>query len=544
MINPSKTLRERYLDLARGEREHYLDRAKEASKLTLPSLIRENWENATEDLYTPYQSVGGRGVQNLSAKMLLALFPPTTSFFRLLVSEQALEEIPEEQRDVIRSEVEDSLREYEQAVFEELEDSPFRAAVTETLKHLLITGNAVFFVGSNQRFRNYSIEDYVVARDVDGNLLELIVRETVDKKVIEEYTVDESKPELPSQQTGLPSDGNANHVHLFTSCRRVEGDTFLITQEIKDKIVFEQELPEEEVPYLVVRLTEATGEAYGRSYVEHLIGDLQSLESLSQSIVQTAAMASKTVYFVNPGSMVRPKALAEAENGAVLAGLATDVSVLQNQKGADLNIVNSIVQELNQRLGLAFLLFENAVRDSERTTAFEVQALVNSLEQVLAGVYAVLNQTFVRPFLRQTIKRLIAEQKLQELPESVKLIVSTGLTNLGRISELEKLQQFQQTVIQAVGPELAMQFIDPAELVNRIANSIGVEKKGLVKTKRQIQEEQEAAQAQQEMMQAQQMQQQLLVNAGNEMIKASTDPEKSAMMQEQLAAMQEEIQPE
>lgn len=535
-------IQKRYDKLAMGERQHFLDRARDASKLTIPSMIRENWEGATDDLDQPYQSVGGRGIQNLSSKLLLALFPPTTPFFRLLVSESDLKEIPEDQRDLIRGEIEDSLAEIEQAIFEKIEASTFRVTVMEALKHLVVAGNAIFYIGAKNEFRTYSLEDYTVARDMEGNLLEIIVRERVAKEVAAEYTLNQKADDLlPSADSSLPST-KIDHCVMFTSCRRNKSGKFDIVQEISGKpVAVVKDVAEEDLPYLVIRLTASTGEAYGRGYVEHLIGDLLSLESLSQSIVQAAALASKVTYFVRPGSLVRPKALAESENGAVLAGEAADVTVLQAQKGNDLNTVNAIAQQLEQRLGLAFLLFENAVRDSERTTAFEVQSLVQSLEQVLAGVYAVMNQTLVRPFLNVMIKRMTEDGEIPKLPDAVKLVISTGLTNLGRISELERLTQFYQMAVQFFGPELAMQHIDPTELINRMATSIGIEKKGLVKSRQQIEEEKAAQQEALMQQQAQEQMQQLAVNAGNSMINAAADPEQSALMEERLAEMQQQI---
>jgi hypothetical protein len=482
------SIKHRYGKLANGEREHFLERARESSKLTLPSFIREEHERGETFLSQPYQSVGARGVMNLSNKLLLSLFPPSTPFFRLLVSEQDLAEIPEDQRDVVRGEIDDSLREIEQAVYETLENSNFRAKINELMKHLIVAG---------------------VARDIEGNMLECIIRERMSKEVADQYDISPNDGVLPSNQPDLPSSEQSDEIHLYTSVKRVKDDVFEVSQELNGVLITKPiEFTEDELPYLVVRLTDATGESYGRGYVESVFGDLASLESLSQSVIQTAAIASKTVFFVNPGSLVRPKALAEAENGAVLPGLAQDVTTLQSQRGVDLNIVNNIIQGLEQRLGLAFLLFESAVRDSERTTAFEINKLVESLETVMVGTYAVLNQTLARPFIELTIKRMTEAGEIPELPESVKLIISTGVSNLGRLSELDRLQQFVSLAMNAVGPEIALQLINPEELVNRIATSVGVEKKGLVKTSRQLAEERAIAeeQARQQAMQEQAMQ--------------------------------------
>ena len=66
-----------------SERETFLDRARDSSKLTLPTLIPpSNYSNATK-YSTPFNSVGARGVNNLASKLLLSLVPPNAPFFRL-----------------------------------------------------------------------------------------------------------------------------------------------------------------------------------------------------------------------------------------------------------------------------------------------------------------------------------------------------------------------------------------------------------------------------------------------------------------------------
>jgi hypothetical protein len=96
--------------------------------------------------------------------------------------------------------------------------------------------------------------------------------------------------------------------------------------------------------------------------------------------------------------------------------------------------------------------------------------------------------------------------------------------------------------IQFFGPELAMKHIDATELINRMATSIGVEKKGLVKSRNQIAEEEAAQQEALMQQQAREQMNQLAVNAGNSLINAAGDPEQSALMEQRLAEMQEQIQ--
>ena len=63
-------------------RSIYLRRAIDCSKLTVPSLVPESdqyngWAGeAYNKLPSLYQGAGGNGVNNISAKLLLSLYPP------------------------------------------------------------------------------------------------------------------------------------------------------------------------------------------------------------------------------------------------------------------------------------------------------------------------------------------------------------------------------------------------------------------------------------------------------------------------------------
>jgi hypothetical protein len=85
--------RERYVKLS-SDRAQFLTTARQASDLTLPYLIRdeETYNKSSKVLKTPWQSVGAKGVVTLASKLMLALLPPQTSFFKLQVNDIELGE--------------------------------------------------------------------------------------------------------------------------------------------------------------------------------------------------------------------------------------------------------------------------------------------------------------------------------------------------------------------------------------------------------------------------------------------------------------------
>ena len=84
--------RELYSKLS-SDRSQFLDVAVEASELTLPYLVtRDVHYKGTKTLLQPFQSVGAKAVVTLAAKLMLALVPPQTAFFKLQVRDDKLGE--------------------------------------------------------------------------------------------------------------------------------------------------------------------------------------------------------------------------------------------------------------------------------------------------------------------------------------------------------------------------------------------------------------------------------------------------------------------
>ena len=479
------------------ERENFLLRARRCSELTLPLVIRDKYLNKdTGDISfdTPWQSLGARGVNNLASNLMLSLFPSSMPFFRLLVSDNAFEDFGDEMEQV-KAEVDESLASIERTVLEELENKNLRPTIFESLKGLLIAGNALVYVQPDGDVRSYSIEDYVVHRDISGNVTDIIIREQISPQVAENLGV------LPSENDDELKDSS---IEIFT-CVELMDDKYYTYQEVKGKIIDSTKEYYElsKLPFLALRMTKATGESYGRSYVEGLYGDLKSLEGLQKAIVEAAAIASKVVFMVNPASTTRARSIARAENGDVISGVSNDVTTLQANKGNDMAVAFQASQSLERRLSYAFNLLDASLPTKGMTTATEINAIVNSLEKVLAGAYSMLSSEFMQPLVRSIINRLTDEGTIPALPKEVKLIISTGISALGRTSDLERIQQFVGMATQMT-PEAYGQVVDQRALMQALVRAVGVDSEILKSDERLQEEQQQAMLAQQQQMEQQQ----------------------------------------
>ena len=137
--------RERYSKLA-TDRSQFLETAVECSELTLPYLVIDDLtqRGGKQNLKQPWQSVGAKAVVTLAAKLMLAILPPQTSFFKLQVSDDKL---GEELDPTMRSELDLSFSKMERMIMDYVAASNDRVVVHQALKHLIVSGNALIFMG-------------------------------------------------------------------------------------------------------------------------------------------------------------------------------------------------------------------------------------------------------------------------------------------------------------------------------------------------------------------------------------------------------------
>lgn len=497
--SPPETAASRY-ELLSTERSPHLERARSAARLTIPALLPPGGHSGSSTLYTPFQSIGSRGVNHLSAKLLLALFPPGSSFFRYDLDPLVLTELAEKAEaegialEDARGEFDEALSRVERSVVSHMEQKSARATLSEALKHLIVAGN-VLLVIMEDGFRLHHLDRFVVKRDEAGNALEIVLKTTLSKVAL--------APEvraLAEKITPDPNDkdGNAS-VDVYTRLVR-EGNRWRIWQEVADTVVPESEgsYPLDKCPYLPLRWTKVDGEDYGRGLVEENIGDLLSLEACSQAIVEYAGISAKTLFFINPSGTTSQKDVSEAPNGAVLEGLASDITVLRVEKLADFQVTHTTASDLAHRLSQVFLLFSSIQRDAERVTAEEIRAMANELEQALGGVYSILAQELQRPMVARLTAMLQRQGKVPPLPDqAVSPQIITGLEGLGRTTDLMKLELLIRGLQESFGPQAVAEYVNPGAYLRRKAAALGIDIEGVIRSEDEVQKERQRTQQQQ-----------------------------------------------
>ena len=518
--------KERYNQLTSG-RTQFLDTAVECSELTLPYLVTQDDNyKGKRTLLQPWQSVGAKAVVTLSAKLMLATLPPQTSFFKLQVRDDKLGETLDP---MMRTELDLSFSKIERLIMDYIAASSDRVVVHQALKHLIVSGNALIFMGKDG-LKHYPLQRYVVNRDGNGNVIEIITKELVSRKVL---GIAPPPNEKPTGQYGA----NEDDAEVYTCVKMDESSgNWRWHQEVDDMILegSQSTAPKKASPWLVLRFNTVDGEDYGRGRVEEFLGDLRSLNGLSQALVEGSSVASKVIFLVSPSATTKPGTLSKAGNGAIIQGRPEDVGVVQVGKTADFATAAQLAATIEKRILEAFLVMN--IRNAERVTAEEVRLTQLELEQSLGGIFSLLTVEFLVPYLNRTLLILQRSNQIPRLPKDVvRPKIVAGINSLGRGQDNESLTRFMSTIAQTLGPEALTRYIDPSEAIKRLAAAQGIDVLNLVLTNEQLDQAQQEAQGQQ-------AQQSLLDQTGQLAGTPLMDPEKNPELAEQAAMAVQNLQ--
>lgn len=524
------SLRSRYTSLA-TDRQPFLNRAYQCSRLTIPTLIPRETErtdkNTIIDTPQPWQSIGAMGVNTLSAKLSMTLLPAQTPFYQLVMGAKEREELlglEGDERAAMAAGIEAKLQRLEQDILEDLELSPLRPIVFNMFKHLLAAGNYALY--ADDEAKGFPMDRFVVVRDGSGNVLEGIVRETVSPMALPEEWL---KKVSEGNQQAQDDIAKGKDLDIYTCVKRVGKNAWVTWQEVLD-----EEVPKtrgrytnENNPWIFLRMIVVDGEDYGRSYVEELYGDLQSAEDLSKSIVQGGMIAAQCRWLVKPSGMTDIDDLEESNNGDFVPGQADDVQALRAEKLADFQHAANVLQTVTSRLERAFLMTASIQRQAERVTAHEISLMSQELEDTLGGYYTLLAREFQLPLIQRWVSKMQKEGRLPKFPKnSIRPKIVTGIDALGRGHNLQRLRGFFQDVLAYAQVKQGMgnKFSDD-EVIQRLANGHGLDATGMVIPDEVIQQQQAEQQA---LMAQQAIAEKAAGPAAGALAQAATQPQQAA----------------
>jgi hypothetical protein len=441
---------------------------------------------------------------SLSSKLMLALFPTQTSFFKLQVDESKLGEVVDTQANPnVKTELEQHLAIIERQIQDNIAESSDRIVLNQALKHAIVTGNGLCYMGKDS-MKFYPLNRYVVDRDGSDNVIEIITKESISEEILEldpiyneVLKLKEGSYKSESKEDDADDPISMSDKTIYTRVY-LEDNKWCWYQEVDGIIIPKTRghAPKDTSPWIVIRFNVVDGECYGRGRVEEYLGDLRSLEALMQAIVEGSAIAAKALFLLNPGATTKAKTVAQTPNGGIIQGKEGDLTVVQVNKALDFRTAKETIADLTMRLNEAFLILQ--VRQSERTTAEEVRMTQMELEQQGGGMFSLLTVELLRPYLTRKLFALQRDGKIKKIPNRyVRPTIVAGLNAIGRGQDAESLQRLMMTFSQAYGPQALAQLTDPTEYLKRLAAGMGIDTLNLIKTPQAVEQQKQDAMDQQ-----------------------------------------------
>lgn len=472
-------------------RRPYLERARECASYTIPGLMPPEGSSGATEFQTPWQSTGADGVNCLASSLVLGLFPPNGSCFRLKVDGFVLDKLMQQAgsadaQSAARADVETALGKMERSVKDRMEQKGNRTVNFTGIQHLIVTGNGLVYVEEDGSEKFFPLDRYVCKRDLSGNPLEILTKECLPRT-----SLPTAVQAMLSQSPDQPANDEQKTTELYTWVKRTAKGAWTVHQEVENQIVPGSmgTYPKGKCAWLPLRWRAVPGEDYGRGHCEEYLGDLRSLDNLTMAIVRFAVVASKVVILVDESGTTRKVDIASAQSGAVKDGNAKDVTVLQLEKAQDFQVAQTVKAEIEQRLDRAFLKASSVQRNAERVTAEEIRVMIGQLEQTLGGVYSILSEEFQRPLVVRILTQMQRKGELPALPEGVvSPQIVTGLEGLGRSSDLNKLDTLIQGIAQLLGPEAVAEYVNAGALIKMRGTALGLDLTGLIRSDDEVQQ--------------------------------------------------------
>lgn len=469
-----------------GIRAGFLRRCEGWASLTIRKIcLPSGYDQYSTDLQHDWQSVGAQSVNHVCNKLLLSLFAPSRPFGRLDPTAKILAQLKE--TGTPRAELDEQLAAAEADAVRELDQSASRPKLYEALKHLVVTGNVLMYLG-DEAMRIMGIKNYCVKRDCEGKLLEGLICESV--------RFDELAQEIRSvlMYGAFQPD---TKVCLFKWIVRTDAGEYAMTQWVDNYLLpasFNGKWPEEKLPYRFLTWDLSDDSDYGTGLVEDYAGDFQSLSSLSQATIEGALLSSEYRWLANPAGMTRPEDFEAAPNGAVLPGDKADLSLIQAEVGNALTVQRQISEDYIQRIGRGFLLGSAVTRNAERVTAEELRMQAEELETSLGGAYSRLAVDMQRPIFLWLLKRI----KLTYKGTDFQPVIVTGLDALSRSGDVENMKRWLADMASlAALPPALLGMLNLQAIAQSFGSGYGIRTSELMKTPEQMRQEQAQAQQQQ-----------------------------------------------
>lgn len=494
-------------ELALRKKDDFRDLYEDAYEFALPqrNLYDGYWEGkvgGAKKMNRVFDSTAINSTQRFANRIQSGIFPPQRKWCRL----EPGPDIPDERR----AEAQAALDVYTEKLFAALKQSNFDIAMGEFLLDLSV-GTAVMMVqpGDDIQPINFiPVPQYLVAFEegANGNVDNVYRRMRIKAEAVQRQWTD-AKIDENSILGRMIKDKPTEDVELIEATvmdpKRGDYGYYVIDKKSKEEIVYRRMKVS---PWVVSRYMKVAGEIYGRGPLITALPDIKTLNKTLELLLKNASLAIAGVYTAADDGVLNP-ATVKIVPGAIIPvarnGGPQGESLRALPRAGDFNVSQIIINDLRQNIK-RILLDESLPPDNmSARSATEVVERMKELAQNLGSAFGrLINETMV-PLVSKVLQvmddRGIIELPLRVNGLEVRVSAVAPLAMAQNMEEVNNMLQYAQ-IAQGSGPEGQMS-IKIGEMLDLIAEKLGVPQKIRPTPEERRMMMQEAAQAAQQMAQ-------------------------------------------
>lgn len=518
-----------------GKRRSILSNCETYAAWTLPYVHPTGSPGATTEnieLQLSKDSIGAKAVNNLANKIAMVLFPEQRLFFRLLLDSTGRKAIAAAQaqaqasgqdaQEIIKAalaKVEEELLAVEKDALEQMNYIAFTPVAVEIAKNLIITGNSLLVMHDNRPPQYFNIRDYVVVRDLSGEWIEIITKESKSYETFSPEVQEQLRTSRTIGTKSKPSYTDDSDVCVYTQIRLGDDGKFHARQQA-DAVELDTGRPfwpKNTVPYIPLIWNLVRGEDYGRGLVADYAGAFHAIETLTESLLNIAAVAGDIKFLVDPSSRADVELLNNSAPGSYHSGREGDISAVQTGKISDAQFIATMIDRYEKQISEAFLLNSNMVRQAERVTAEEIRMVANELEVSNGGIYSRLASTWQAPMANILLEIVGFDAEMGGVSSQV----VTGMDSLSRTGELDSARMWLAEMANLNNvPEDVRAYLDIPGWMKFVGMNRQVDYTKFTRSAEAVQADREKQMQQQMQMEAQKQQGVVAAEAGRQAVKS------------------------
>lgn len=489
-----------------SEKGDLVARCEQYARWTLPGICPVEGSEKTQALDS-YVIPGPRFTNNLSNKIVEAMFPHTRPFFNVNLSmemqKKIRQEAGEEALAAIKHESRKESRFVEDYAMSKLDLVKYRPIAVLVAQHLIVTGNVLIRRLPDNSRVEYGVKDYGIRRSVSGDAMEIVLRDAVSLDELPEdvqETIQKKAPQVKDKTVGATTQTTPKPYELFTRFWK-KGKRWLQEQECEGiQVGTRQGYSLRDFPCIPLTWSLSRGENYARGLVEEHSKLFHNLDITGEALFDIFQISADIKWVVSPASLLDIVELNNSKRGSFHLGMPEDIQALSNDKVKELGVLLSSVERMERELSMVFLVGSGTIRDAERVTAQEVQLNALELETAFGGLYSRL----AMDWQKREAEYLVASLQIKALSSTdlFSVTITTGMETLSREGHLQNFRHAIADLQLLDGvPDEIRGVINPLKVAAFVFMQRGVDINEFMFTQQELEERQAQAQKREQQQQ-------------------------------------------